>query len=813
LICGQFPVFSATFFIRKTGKAMLLRLQTLYRTTILAPLTALLLLSACSGGNGNGGGSQPAAPEETDPNVIQIAGDEQFQTHLKEALFNAQPGNIIELPEGEFSLNSELTLDVDNVTVRGKGHERTVLNFGTQTSGGDSVLVRSNNVVLEGFAVVDPPADGIKFKFSNGVTIRGMRVEWTCGPCEENGAYGIYPVQTENVLVEDSVVIGASDAGIYVGQSDKIIVRRNRVSFNVAGIEIENSTNSDVYENTAVDNTGGILVFDLPNLSREGSRSRVFNNTVRGNNTTNFAPKGNIVGVVPTGTGMLAMAFEDVEIFDNVIEDHKSVAIAVVNYAISGLSSDDVTYNGDPKRIHIHDNHYADNAYDPQELAAGIAGLFAGLGGSPQIVYDGIAEQGSPFADADRICVNEDAAVSRGIVFDPVTGDASVDQTFFDCAHASLPEVVLDTPEVIAEGERAPTAEEIAQICTPEGDEPNLDAIEVNCPTLSGYNLFADSTEPRRNANKGIHYDLITPLFTDYAAKYRFIYVPAGKQAAYSSTDALDFPVGTIIAKTFTMPRDFLNSGAGEEIIETRLLLHRKDGWTALPYIWREDGSEADLTVAGGTRKVSWIHSDGSNRSTDYVIPDASACKNCHSTTRAETGSGVNQETVIDVIGPKARFLNRDNTYGDETVNQLAYLAREGVLVGLPDDLSAIDTVPAWDDPAADLQNRAKGYLDINCSHCHRPSGFASNSGLYLEYWRPVDTHYGICKAPVAAGAGSGGLQYDVVPGNAGESITAFRMASNEPDVRMPEIGRSIVHDEGLALIREWIDSLNGGCP
>jgi len=775
---------------------------------------ALALLAACSGGgNGNNSPAETPIVDDTDPNLIQISAGDGFQTRLMEALINAEPGNIIELPGGEFDLDSEISIDVDNVTLRGQGQEKTVLNFASQASGGDSVLVRSNNVVLENFAVVDPPADGIKFKFSNGVTIRGMRVEWTCGPCEENGAYGIYPVQTENVLIEDSVVIGASDAGIYVGQSDKIIVRRNRASFNVAGIEIENSTNSDVYENIAEDNTGGILVFDLPNLSREGSRARVHHNTVRRNNTTNFAPKGNIVGVVPTGTGMLAMAFEDVEIFDNTIEDNQSVAIAIVNYAISGLSTDDVTYNGDPKRIHVHDNRYSNNAHDPRDLAAGIAGLFANLGGSPQIVYDGIAEEGAPFDDSDRICVSEDAAVSRGVVFSPIDGQASTDQGFFDCAHASLPETVLDTPEVIADGERKPTAEEIAAICTPaEGEGPNIAALEVNCPTLSGYNLFADSTDPRDNANGGIHYDLITPLFTDYAHKYRFIFVPEGKQAAYTNRDALDFPVGTIIAKTFTMPHDFLNPAAGEEIIETRLLLHRKDGWAALPYVWREDRSEADLTLAGATRQVSWIHTDGGNRSTNYAVPDASSCKNCHSTVRAETGSGRQQETVIDVIGPKARFLNRENTYDGKVMNQLAYMAQQGALVGLPEDLASIDTVPAWDDPAADLEKRAKAYLDINCAHCHNPSGFASNSGLSLEYWRAVDTHYGICKTPVAAGAGSGGLQYDIVPGNADQSIMTYRMDSNEAGVLMPEIGRTIIHDEGVALIREWIQSQSGGC-
>ncbi|MEQ8800754.1 MAG: hypothetical protein RLP45_01810, partial [Haliea sp.] len=207
-----------------------------------------------------------------------------------------------------------------------------------------------------------------------------------------------------------------------------------------------------------------------------------------------------------------------------------------------------------------------------------------------------------------------------------------------------------------------------------------------------------------------------------------------------------------------------------------------------------------------------WIHSDGMTRSTDYVIPDANSCKTCHGVTRAETGSGVNRETVSLPIGPKARFVNRDNRYAGASKNQLVHMAELGVLAGLPADLAAIETAPDWEDPAQPLQARAKAYLDINCAHCHSPGGFASNSGMFLEFWREVNSTYGICKPPVAAGAGSGGLQFDFVPGDADTSITVFRMDSNDPDVRMPEIGRSIIHDEAVALVREWLNSLSGGC-
>jgi parallel beta-helix repeat protein len=785
-------------------------IQRLFKSA--AVILGLCLLVACSD-SGDSGSNTPVDPvDPVDPNIITIETGENFETDLKTALIEAQPGHIIILPEGKFDMTGGLILDVSNVTIRGQGESTTVLNFAAQTSGGDGLLVTSNNVVLEDFAVEDTPGDGIKFKFSNGVTIRRMRVEWTCGPCSENGGYAIYPVSSENILIEDSIAIGASDSGIYVGQSNKVIVRRNHVSFNVAGIEIENSINSDVYENTAINNTGGILAFDLPGLPQAGSRVRFFNNTVRDNNTPNFA-HGGVLAVVPQGTGMIVMAFEDVEIFGNIIENHRSLAIGVVNYAITDLEYDDPKYDPAPMRVNIYDNQYSNNGYDPEGLAAQIAPIFGAIGGLPADFYDGIAEAGAPFEEVDKICIREEASVTLGILIGP-EGSASTDSALFDCAHASLPAVTLDSPEDIEEGETPPTEEEIAALCTPDetSSSANFDAVEVSCPTLSGYNLFADQSEPRELANGGIHYDLTTPLFTDYAAQYRFMFVPEGQQAAYSTREVLDFPIGTIISKTFSMPRDFLNEAAGEVIIETRILIHRTDGWEALPYIWREDGSDADLTITGGTREVSWIHTDGSSRSTDYVIPDTNSCKTCHNTSQPETGSGTRMETVLDLIGPKARFLNQENEYGGEMINQLSYMEEQGVLIGLPEDLESIATVPDWEDTAAALQERAKGYLDINCAHCHRPSGFASNSALFLDFWREVDVSYGICKTPIAAGNGSGGFKYDIVPGDASTSITTHRMDSNDTDVRMPEIGRSIIHDEGVALIEEWINSMSGGC-
>jgi len=289
---------------------------------------------------------------------------------LQEALILAKDGDIILLAEGRYPLFDGLSLDVDGVTIRGAGMGATILDFADQKSAGEGLLVTSDNVVLEDFAVENSKGDGIKTKGSDIITFRRLRVEWTGGPEASNGAYGVYPVESTDVLIEDSLVRGASDAGIYVEQSDRIIVRRNRAEFNVAGIEIENSYNADVYDNVAMRNTGGILVFDLPNLKQNGGRNvRVFNNEIVNNDTPNFAPEGNIVATVPMGTGVLIMANRNVHVFKNRFDNNAMIHIGVVSY-FEDYEDDD--YQPHPRGIVIRDNDYGRGGFEP----SGEVGLF-----------------------------------------------------------------------------------------------------------------------------------------------------------------------------------------------------------------------------------------------------------------------------------------------------------------------------------------------------------------------------------------------------------------------------------------------------
>ena len=342
--------------------------------------------------------------QQTAPKVV----DRDYQKVLIERLLDARPGDVIEIPAGTFAFDRSLTLRVDGVTLRGAGMDKTVLTFKGQKTGAEGLLVNASNFTLENLAIEDSKGDGLKVNEGENITIRGVRVEWTRGPHTDNGAYGLYPVQTKNVLIEDCVVIGASDAGVYVGQSDTIVVRRNRAERNVAGIEVENSTNADVYGNTVTGNTGGILVFDMPNLPRRGHTTRVFKNRVVANNTDNFARKGAAVASVPAGSGVVLNSADKVEIFDNDIADNKTANVIISSYWSTGymnkygVSKD---YDPYPEEVYVHGNRFQGGGDSPDglDLKALKVAMFGLSGRLPDVLWDGFAN--AKRAQGPQICV------------------------------------------------------------------------------------------------------------------------------------------------------------------------------------------------------------------------------------------------------------------------------------------------------------------------------------------------------------------------------------------------------------------------
>ena len=312
------------------------------------------------------------------------------QDEIQTAMIVAKPGDTIYLKSGTYNLNHGLSLDVDNVLLKGDGLDKTVLNFKKQKTGAQGLLVTSDNVVLKNFAVENALGDAIKSKGSKNIKFINLRTEWTNGPDTKNGAYGLYPVESEKVLIDGCIAIGASDAGIYVGQSEQIIVRNSEVYFNVAGIEIENSYYADVYNNKAENNTAGILVFDLPDLPKQGGKYvRVFNNISSNNNTENFAPEGNIVGTVPKGTGLIIRANRYVEVFQNTFENNSTIGVALV---AGDLDSGDESYDPYPRNIQIYNNFFANSGFDPDYNRGDLPPLLVEIAGGvmPDIMWDGI---------------------------------------------------------------------------------------------------------------------------------------------------------------------------------------------------------------------------------------------------------------------------------------------------------------------------------------------------------------------------------------------------------------------------------------
>lgn len=438
---------------------------------------------------------------------------------------------------------------------------------------------------------------------------------------------------------------------------------------------------------------------------------------------------------------------------------------------------------------------------------------------------------------------------------------ASFDRSAHDCQAAYgatlndiLPIEPVVIPPFVPSGniDPAPAPEVVDQLCNADvaANEVNFAAAPVNCPRLDQYNLFADPEDPTSTPNgNGAPFVLNSKLFSDYAVKYRVLYLPPGEQAVYmepgasSPASTLFFPTGTIIAKTFS----FLDDGSGVETdVETRLIIKRETSngsarWVGIPYIWETTASGeriARLQLAGDTVPASWNYADADSgrrnqgSTGDYLIPNANQCLSCHANNDLEGGSAP--------IGLKVRNLNRPYESESSMVtgqsqhpiagqNQIAYLCSTGMVANCPSNLGVdqnsqiannLNRIPHYNVPGdsgfaagsdEDVESRTRAWLEVNCHHCHNPRGFAQNTGYYLDVFRQVDTSYGICKGPTATGAeGSGGRSVDVHPGRADLSILEFRIspAADTPAARMPPLARSVVDEEAHDLIIQWINDV-----
>lgn len=346
---------------------------------------------------------------------------------------------------------------------------------------------------------------------------------------------------------------------------------------------------------------------------------------------------------------------------------------------------------------------------------------------------------------------------------------------------------------------------------------PNAQKIPVHTK-LSEFELFTDMSALGAElppADGGVPYDLNTPLFSDYSLKYRVLHIPEGTQAHYREREVFEFPVGTIISKTFSFPADLREPERDVRRIETRLLIHQPKGWTALSYVWNDEQTEATAAYGGQVSKISLVDKQGERREFNYAVPAKNQCGTCHHLYReVEKNGRTVRKQVILPIGPKARHINKEYDYAEGPANQIDYLAKAGRLTKLPLFGGYPRLVDASDESAS-VDERARAYMDANCGHCHTGGNSTGiNSKLLLDVHESDWSNLGVCKTPGSAGKGGGGLRYDIVPGSPEESILWYRTASVDPGAMMPQLGRSLAHQEGADLLYRWIAEMPArDCP
>jgi parallel beta-helix repeat protein len=369
-----------------------------------------------------------------------------YEDELRLALETAQPGDVIDIPAGTHSLTRGLTLNTDGITIRGVGMNESVLSFKGQVAGAEGLLVNASNFVIEDVAFEDTVGDALKINEGSNIVIRRVRTEWTNGPDTGNGAYGVYPVQTDNTLIDGVVAIGASDAGIYVGQSRNVVVRNSRAEYNVAGIEIENTVHADVHDNVARNNTGGVLVFNMPDLPQLGHSTRVFDNEISDNNTANFGAPGSAVAGVPAGSGIIINSNDKVEIFNNRVGGNRTANVLISSAFSAEYNAERQaasSFDPYPETIYIYDNTFRPSGMSPdrENLDALRRAVFGEDGSLPDIVWDGLVDPDKA-ADGQAICIDDNATF---VNIDAANDyeNPSTDMAPHDCRHDKLTAVEL----------------------------------------------------------------------------------------------------------------------------------------------------------------------------------------------------------------------------------------------------------------------------------------------------------------------------------------------------------------------------------
>jgi uncharacterized repeat protein (TIGR03806 family) len=339
----------------------------------------------------------------------------------------------------------------------------------------------------------------------------------------------------------------------------------------------------------------------------------------------------------------------------------------------------------------------------------------------------------------------------------------------------------------------------LVNVEVPDGINTNTATFPLS--SLSAYGFFKSPLAAMNPREKVLPYEPITSLFTDYAFKKRFVWMPEGALAQVDDEGVVQFPTGTVLIKHFYYPADFSREDEKWDMMETRLLVKTEEAWKAYSYVWNEDDSDAFYNPVGEILSASFVNINGMAKSVDYAVPNKNQCKSCHNT-----------DNVLKPLGPIVQNLDKEINYPNGKMNQIKKWQSIGYLN--KDYVSKLNHKPLadWQDKSRSLEDRALAYLQVNCGHCHRENGSAHTTGLFLLAAEKDRKKLGICKSPVAAGKGAGNLKFGIQPGQPDASILLYRMKSEDPGVMMPELGRMIKHEEGIQLISDWIASMPKNC-
>jgi parallel beta-helix repeat protein len=687
------------------------------------------------------------------------------RTNIQTAFGDAKPGSVICFRAGTYALKDELLLTTPGVELRGSAKDPSVLDFAGQERGKNGLNVTgADGFAINHLTVKNTAGDGVRVSKTIGVTLRDLRVRWDTEASTQNGGYGIYPTESTQVVIEGCTVQGASDAGIYVGQSSKVIVRNNEVFGNVAGIEIENTTGAEVDGNHTYNNTGGILVFALPNLPiKQCERILLHHNRIHDNNLPNFAAPGAFVRGVPSGTGMFIMAADNNEIRDNTIENNDSLALGLLGFQIAMTDSykQDKTYDPFSEGNYIHDNIFKNNGTAPRDMAAVlIAVVKPGNDPAEDLIWDGSTKAGS----ARNCFARNGAATYRNLDYLNNFQNSTTDAAPVTC------DGTVVAPQ--------PSAYEAPQIPAPPTFVPKA--------RLSEYGYFTGSPAAQLPAAGVVPYTVASSLFADGAGKQRFIVLPPGGKIGFSADGPWTFPDGTVLIKTFYFDKDQRNPSLGRRMIETRLEVFSAGTWTMHTYLYDDTQNDAVRHVPGAGVSVSFIDESGASRTIDYRVPSTDQCKSCHLSNRAPVP-----------LGPKTKQWN--------TGTQLAEMSP--LFASAVPDATTLPRLanPSGTDP---IEMRARAYLDANCAHCHSEKGAASSTSLRLNVETTALIDLGVCRSPNAAGPGAGNLLWDIVPGKPEESVLLYRMQRTDPAAKMPPLPSTTVDAMGASLISAWIASM-----